>query len=208
MPQLVKSSSFQIILDKDNKMTNQLESYLQAPSKKEFAATFRVVSRFSFWIQLALGAFSAIALLFAMFSRNLSAQTDNPGIGLGIFLAVVGVLLLCFRIYWAFRYRRLAKRLQTPLSELHPRKEDVIKVLRIGLIVSLVAILIAFLASELSVIALLSKALAEPQGVAIYNRQNVIRSLDILVVLANVNLIGAHLVGGVTSLGLLNWVEQ
>ena len=208
MPQLVKSTTFQIILDKDNKMTNQLESYLQAPSKKEFAATFRVVSRFSFWIQLALGAFSAIALLFAMFSRNLSAQTDNPGIGLGIFLAVVGVLLLCFRIYWAFRYRRLAKRLQTPLSELHPRKEDVIKVLRIGLIVSLVAILIAFLASELSVIALLSKALAEPQGVAIYNRQNVIRSLDILVVLANVNLIGAHLVGGVTSLGLLNWVEQ
>ncbi len=208
MPQLVKSTTFQIILDKDNKMTNQLESYLQAPSKKEFAATFRVVSRFSFWIQLALGAFSAIALLFAMFSRNLSAQTDNPGIGFGIFLAVVGVLLLCFRIYWAFRYRRLAKRLQTPNSELHPRKEDVIKVLQIGLNVSLVAILIAFLASELSVIALLSKALAEPQGVAIYNRQNVIRSLDILVVLANVNLIGAHLVGGVTSLGLLNWVEQ
>lgn len=208
MPQLVKSSSFQIILDKDNKMTNQLESYLHAPSKKEFAATFRVVSQFSFWIQLALGAFSAIALLFAMFSRNLSAQTDNPGIGFGIFLAVVGVLLLCFRIYWAFRYRRLAKRLQTPNSELHPKKEDVIKVLQIGLNVSLVAILIAFLASELSVIALLSKALAEPQGVAIYNRQNVIRSLDILVVLANVNLIGAHLVGGVTSLGLLNWVEQ
>jgi len=208
MPDLVKSTTFQIILDKDNKMTNQLGSYLQAPSKKEFAATFRVVSRFSFWIQLALGAFSAIALLFAMFSRNLSAQTDNPGIGLGIFLAVVGVLLLCFRIYWAFRYRRLAKRLQTPNYELHPIKEDVIQVLRIGLIVSLVAILIAFLASELSVIALLSKALAEPQGVAIYNRQNVIRSLDILVVLANVNLIGAHLVGGVTSLGLLNWVEQ
>ena len=208
MPQLVKSTTFQIILDQDNKMTNQLESYLQAPSKKEFAATFRVVSRFSFWIQLALGAFSAIALLFAMFSRNLSAQTDNPGIGLGIFLAVVGVLLLCFRIYWAFRYRRLAKRLQTPSSELHPKKEDVIKVLQIGLNVSLVAILIAFIASELSVIALLSKALAEPQGVAIYNRQNVIRSLDILVVLANVNLIGAHLVGGITSLGLLNWVEQ
>lgn len=208
MPQLVKSTTFQIILDKDNKMTNQLESYLHAPSKKEFAATFRLVSQFSFWIQLALGAFSAIALLFAMFSRNLSAQTDNPGIGFGIFLAVVGVLLLCFRIYWAFRYRRLAKRLQTPNSELHPKKEDVIKVLQIGLNVSLVAILIAFLASELSVIALLSKALAEPQGVAIYNRQNVIRSLDILVVLANVNLIGAHLVGGITSLGLLNWVEQ
>ena len=189
-------------------MSNQLESYLHSPSKQQFASTFRVVSRFSFWIQLALGAFSAIALLFAMFSRNLSAQTDNPGIGFGIFLAVVGVLLLCFRIYWAFRYRRLAKRLQTPNSELHPKKEDVIKVLQIGLNVSLVAILIAFLASELSVIALLSKALAEPQGVAIYNRQNVIRSLDILVVLANVNLIGAHLVGGITSLGLLNWVEQ
>jgi hypothetical protein len=68
--------------------------------------------------------------------------------------------------------------------------------------------LLAFVASESSVIAVLAKALAEPQGVAVYQRENVIRSLDILVVLANVNLIGAHFIGSLTSLGLLEWIEQ
>lgn len=55
--------------------------------------------------------------------------------------------------------------------------------------------------------ALLSKALAIPQGIAVYNRENVIRSRDILVVLANVNLIGTHLVGSLTSLRLLKWID-
>jgi hypothetical protein len=38
--------------------------------------------------------------------------------------------------------------------------------------------------------------------------ENVIRSLDIFVTVANVNLIGAHFFGSVTSLGLLNGVEE
>ncbi len=189
-------------------MPNQLGSYLPTPTKQKFAATFRLVSRFSFWIQLLLGAISALALLLATFSRNLSVQTDSTGIGFGIFLASIGILLLCFRVYWAFRYRRLAKRLQSPNRELHPRREDIIKVLQVGLIVSLAGILSAFLASEFSVVVVLAKALAQPQGIAVYNRENVIRSLDIFVVLANVNMIGAHFVGGVTSLGLLEWVDQ
>jgi uncharacterized membrane protein YidH (DUF202 family) len=188
-------------------VSSQLGSYLPIPTKQRFAGTFRTVSRFSFWIQLVLGAISAIALSLAIFSRNLSVQTNNAGIGLGIFLAIGGILLLCFRVYWAFRYRRLAKRLQSPNRELHPRKEDIIKVLEIGLIVSLLGMLLAFLASEFSVVVILAKALAEPQGIAVYNRQNVIRSLDIFVVLANVNMIAAHFVGGVTSLGLLEWVN-
>jgi len=189
-------------------MSSKLTYYLSVPTKQQFASTFRTVSRFSFWIQLVLGAISVITLLLAIFSRNLSVQTDNAGIGFGIFLASVGILLLCFRVYWAFRYRRLAKRLQSSNRELHPRKEDIIKVLQIGLIVSLAGMLLAFLASEVSVVVVLAKALAEPQGIAVYNRENVIRSLDIFVVLANVNMIGAHFVGGVTSLGLLEWVDQ
>ncbi|MFH7029552.1 MAG: DUF3611 family protein [Heteroscytonema crispum UTEX LB 1556] len=189
-------------------MSNQLGSYLPVPTKQRFAATFRTVSRFTFWIQLALGAISVIALLLAMFSRNIGVQTGNAGAGLGIFLAIVGILILCFRVYWSFRYRQLAKRLQLSDRELHPKREDIIQVLKIGLIVSLVGIFLAFLASEASVIVLLSKALAGPQGIAVYNRENLIRSLDILVVLANVNLIGAHLVGGVTAFGLIEWLDQ
>jgi len=188
-------------------MSELIPSSLPTPTKQRFAATFRVISRFSFWIQLALASTSGIALMFAVFSRSLSAATDNAAIGFSIFFAVIGVLLAGFRIFWAFRGRVLARRLQSPDRELHPRKEEIIQALKIGLIVSFVGMLLAFIASEVSAIAVLSKALAEPQGVAVYQRENVIRSFDILVILANVNLIGTHLVGSLTSLGLLEWIE-
>jgi len=188
-------------------MSELLNTSLPAPTKQRFAATLRVVSRSSFWIQLALVSISGIALIFAVFSRSLSVATDNASIGFSIFLAVIGVLLAGFNVFWAFRERGLARRLQSSDRELHPRKEEVIQALKIGLIVSFVGMLLAFLASEVSAIAVLSKALAVPQGVAVYQRENVIRSLDILVILANVNLIGTHLVGSLTSLGLLEWID-
>jgi apolipoprotein N-acyltransferase len=50
-------------------------------------------SRFSFWIQLFFGAVSGLVLLFAMLGRNMSEQTNNAGIGFGVFLALVG-------LYW------------------------------------------------------------------------------------------------------------
>lgn len=190
-------------------MTSSLDSS-HPPTKKQFATRFHLAGRIGFWVQLALGAISGVALLFAMFSRNVGTgdQTNNAGIGFGIFLAVCALLILCFRVYWAFRYRRLAKRLQAPNSSPHPSKEDIIQVLRIGLIVSLVGLLLAFLAAEVTVAVILGKSLAQPQGVAIYNPRNIIPALDIFVVLANVNMIGAHFFGSVNSLWLLNWVDQ
>ncbi|WP_017742210.1 DUF3611 family protein [Scytonema hofmannii] len=147
-------------------------------------------------------------MLFALFSRSVTTQTKNLGIGFAIFLAIVGFFLLCFRIYWAFRYRHLAKLLQAPNPEIHPKKEDLIQVLRVCSIASFSGLLVAFLGSEVAVIAILAKALAQPQGVAVYNPEQVIRSLDIFVMLANVNMIGTHFFGEVTSLGLLYWVED
>jgi predicted ferric reductase len=189
-------------------MSNELNSYLPTPTKQRFAATFHVVRPISFWVQLALGAVSGLALALAIFSRSSTVQTTtNSVMGFGVFLGIIGILVLCFRVYWANRYRHLDKLLQSPNRELHPRKDTVIQALQIGLIVSFTGLLVAFLASEVTVIAVLAKALALPQGVAVYRPENIIRSLDLFVVLANVNLIGAHLVGSATSLGLLNWLD-
>ena len=190
-------------------MSNDLNSYLPAPTRQRFAATFHVVRPISFWVQLALGAVSSLALFLAIFSRNSTVQTTtNSVMGLGVFFGIIGILVLCFRLYWVNRYRRLDKVLQSPNRELHPSKDDVIKVLQTGLLVSLIGLFLAFLASEVTIIAVVSKSLALPQGVAVYRPENVIRSLDLFVVLANVNLIGAHFFGSVTSLGLVNWLDQ
>ena len=188
---------------------NQPESLSQPLTNTEFVATFRLFSRFSFWIQLFLGAVSGIVLVFAMLGRNMSEQTNNnAGIGFGVFLAVVGLLLLCFRIFWDFRYRLLGRLLHAENSQIYPSKEHITHTLRVGLISSLVWVLIAFVASEETVAVVLAKTLSQPQAMAAYTPENVIRSLDIFVTMANVNLIGAHFFGGVTSLGLLKWVED
>ncbi|MEG4323899.1 DUF3611 family protein, partial [Microcoleus sp. herbarium5] len=116
--------------------------------------------------------------------------------------------LLCFRIFWDFRYRLLGRLLHAENSQVYPSKEHITHTLRIGLVSSLVGVLIAFVASEETVAVVLAKTLSQPQAMAAYAPENVIRSLDIFVTMANVNLIGAHFFGAVTSLGLLNWVEE
>ncbi|MBD1826187.1 DUF3611 family protein [Microcoleus vaginatus GB1-A2] len=187
---------------------NQPESLSQPLTQSEFVATFRLFSRFSFWIQLFLGAVSGIVLIFAMLGRNMGEQTNNAGIGFGVVLAIVGLLLLGFRIFWDFRYRLLGRLLHAENSQVYPSKEHITHTLRIGLVSSLVGVLIAFVASEETVAVVLAKTLSQPQALAAYTPENVIRSLDIFVTMANVNLIGAHFFGAVTSLGLLNWVEE
>lgn len=82
-------------------------------------------------------------------------------------------------------------------------QEHIVRVLQIDFIVNVVGVLLAFLGSEITAIALLARSLAISHGVVVYRLENVIRSLDIFVVLANVNLIGSHLVGGATSLDVL-----
>jgi hypothetical protein len=176
--------------------------------REKFATTFRVAGRIGFWIQLALGAVAALSLGLAVLSRGTRLEVSNPGIGLGIFFALCSLLILVFRIYWALRYGRLAKRLKEDDPAVHPSKGIIFQVLRTGLLVSLVGLLAAFLASEVSILAVLANSLAQPQGVAVYNRENIVPTLDLFVVLANVNLTGAHLLGGVNSLALINWITQ
>lgn len=102
----------------------------------------------------------------------------------------------------------MAKRLQQPNPNLHPKREEIIRVLRIGLFVSLIGLVLAFVASEITTIAVLAKAIAQPQGVAVYDPERIVRGMDLFLILADVNLIGAHILGSVDSVGLLNWITK
>ncbi len=54
---------------------------------------------------------------------------------------------------------------------------------------------------------LLSKAIAQPQAMTIYNPTRVIRSIDIMVAMANMSGITAHFVGTVDSLSVFKWLH-
>lgn len=187
-------------------MYEPVESQVQdLPSKSKFARTFRILSRISYWIHLILGVISGVTLVLVSLSRS---ATNSAGTGIGIFIAMFSLLALCFRIYWALRYRKLAKKLQRVIPGKQPSRAEIIEVLRIGLVVSLGGLFLAFLASEISLVALVANAIARPQGVAVYEREQVIKIADLLLILAQLNILGAHFFGSANSLGLLNWISK
>ena len=174
------------------------------PDKQKFARTFQILSRISYWIHLILGAISGATLLLVIMSRN----ATSSGTGLGISIGMFSLLALALGVYWAYRYRQSAKKLQRIDSTTQPSRTEIIELLRIGLISSLVGLFLAFIASEISLVSLVTDAIARPQGVAVYEREHIITSADILLVLAQLNILGAHFFGAVYSLGLVSWISK
>jgi len=189
-------------------------SDLKSPplSLQDVATAFRLGGWISFWAQLVLGVVSTLILLAASFSRDVGPQAQrSPGTGAGIVFAVSGVVTLGLSAYLAFRYTRIARRLQSGDSSSRPRKADTVQILRLGLLVNLVGMLLTILGAQAIAGTLIIRSLSLPQtglGAAIYNPQQLIRPLDIFVVQANTNTIAAHFSGLVISLFLLNRVSR
>ena len=194
-------------------MLNKPDSQSTSATLQQIAVAFRIIGWLSFWTQLVLGVVSTIVLLFASLSRDVGpANQRSPGTGFGIVLAVSGVITLGLAIYLAFRYTRIAKRLQSTNANNRPRKTDTIQILRLGLIVNLVGTLLTILGAQAITGTLLLRSLSLPQavGVGIYTPQinQVIRPVDIFVVQANTNTVAAHFTGILCTLWLLNRINR
>ncbi|MFH7024495.1 MAG: DUF3611 family protein [Heteroscytonema crispum UTEX LB 1556] len=191
-------------------MTEKPRSQSSSSALQEIAQAFRLTGWISFWAQLVLGVIASVILGFASLSRD-TADQRTVGTGLGIFFAVGAVIALAGSIFWAFRYTRIARQLQSSNPNNRPRKAETIQILRMGLIVNLVGLLLALVAAEAIVGALLTKALTLPQagsGVFQIDPGRIIRPLDIFVVQANTQTLVAHFAGIVASIWLLNRVTR
>lgn len=175
--------------------------------------------------QLGLAVVTGVLLLFAIAGRNFNQaaiapavpgaplynnlrDATTPGLGVGIFWAVCGIVALLFTAFLAFRQLRFARRLRNPNPELHPRKSEVMQVLRIAIIAGLIGLGLTILGGGAAMGVLLSKAIAQPQGVAIYDPTRIIRPLDVLVAMANMIGITAHFLGTITSIATANWLHR
>lgn len=176
------------------------------PPKKEFAQTFYLLGRISFWVQLLLGVVSAIALAIITIGRQISDTDHYTFITVSIVLLIASLVTLGFRVYWDYRYTRLAKRLDTP-PETDPTIAEIVRVLRIGLLVSIVGALIAFAAADVTSITVYARSMAQAQSLPVF-QDAVIRSIDVLMILVGINVMGAHFLGGINSLGLLYWLGE
>jgi Protein of unknown function (DUF3611) len=194
---------------------NQRKTYMQiesevrapAPALNGIANTIRLTGWATLWVQLLLVLVSGLILLFAATGRSFSTH-QNPGIGVGIFWAVGGILALLFSVYWDFRYTRIGRSLGNPNPVLHPSKADTTAAIRLGIIIGLVGLSLTILGAGVTVSVLVAKSISQPPGVTIVDPYRIIRPLDVFVMLANINGIAAHFVGTVASIWLLERVHQ
>lgn len=177
------------------------------PEIRKIARAFKLLGWLSFWLELGLAFISGLVLLLAASGRQFSPDT-HTGIGIGIFWSICSLLVLCPSIAFAFRYIRIGKGLlRDPQVHWHPRKADVIKLLRLGTILGFIGVLLSLLGAGTSIGVLVAKTVSQPPGMAITDPNRLVRALDVYVVLANFNPIAAHFVSIATSVWLLDRIH-
>ena len=182
----------------------------RSQSPRQIAATFRRLGWIGFWCQVVLGL---IPVILVIFQSVFSLKPQRMGVpDSGNILSFVDILTLVFTIYWCFRYTRLASKLED--SNQRPAKVRVIREVWIGIIANVGVILLAVLIGTITVGGLLYVILSLPQGAAtilqpapggtVINQGPIIVPMDILGLLAVMNVILAGLVGVIVSLWLLH----
>ena len=188
-------------------MFNQLSQ--KPPSSRQIALSLNRLGWIGFWCQVILGLIPVILMTFQWVFSSKSRQLGSPDSG--NILSFICILTLFFTIYWCFRYTRLAIKLED--YQQRPTKVGVIQAVWIGIIANLGVMLLAALIGMFTVGALLYVILSLPQGAAtilqptpggtMVNQGLMIVPMDILGLLAVMNVILAGLVGTIISLWLL-----
>ncbi len=161
----------------------------------------------SFWLQLVLGIISTVTLLFST-PALFETKERVLSIRFGIFCAFVAIILLIGALVISFRYGKIGRRIQHPDPAMRPKKSETIQLIRIGLMLNLIGMLFSLLGAETLVGLALAKLLTLSPQLIGSNPQQYVNSLDLLIIQANTNTIGAHFAGIVTSLILLNRINS
>ncbi|WP_017300108.1 DUF3611 family protein [Nodosilinea nodulosa] len=192
-------------------MTTEFD-YTLPPAVRRIAGSFRVVGWISFWVQAVLAVISSLVLLFALANLSTrSGQTSNPGAGVGLLFAAIGLVAVYLSAFWAFRYTQLGRRLRSRDTTKRPSPKDALQALRLGIVISMAGMLITLFGGQALIGSLLAKALAQPQGGSVFVPGNVgqyVEAFDIFVVQANTNTLLAHFTSLASTLWLLRTVNR
>ena len=159
-----------------------------------------------------LGVIASLALIFAIASLAGRASNNNPGAGAGLLFTSVGQIAVFVSAFWAYRYTRIGRSLRSKDESKRPKPKVAIRMLRLGLYISLGGMLLTLIGAEATVGALLAKALSQPQGAAVFgvpgSVSQYVQPLDIFVIQANTNILLAHFFGLVFTLWILNSLDN
>lgn len=158
------------------------------------AGNLRLFGWIEFWVQFVFSLSTALLLAFATSGRVFSPA--SAGFFDGIYWAGYGFLLLCASVFLSFRYTRAARNIvAAPDSFLSPKHRRGFWFLGVGALVGVLGVLISFTGVGMSLSLLIAKTVSQPPGIAITDPANIIRALDVFVLIVNFILLMAHFVG-------------
>ncbi|MBF2050808.1 MAG: DUF3611 family protein [Leptolyngbya sp. IPPAS B-1204] len=180
---------------------------------QQVARSLRWLGWAGFWLQALLGFIPILVVLTSVLARTAQPMTM---LSLGVWLAILCLIVLLFSIYWCFRYTRLASRLED--RDLRPAKAQVIRDLKLGLVANIGIMAIAVVIALSRVGALTLKMLTLPQGATVVAPNQIGTTLgaagtlitpsNMIAIHAMISAIAAGLVGTIVSLLLLYQVGQ
>jgi cytochrome b561 len=161
---------------------------------QKVARTLRLFGWIQFWIQLVFVLVSALLLQFAGSGRAFSPGA--AGFGDAIYWGGYAFALLCVSDLIAFYYTRAAKKVGSqPDSYIESANGFRFWFLPAGAFVSIAGALLSFVGLTLSILLLVAKTVSQPPGIAITDPANIIRALDVFILIINFSLLGAHSIG-------------
>ncbi|MBE9110657.1 DUF3611 family protein [Nodosilinea sp. LEGE 07298] len=190
-------------------MFDFLRAQPSSPSPGQIARFCRTLG----WAGLILQSLLGVVPLLVVIARILvNPQWRDVRSSAGLWLALLGLAILLFSIYWCFRYIRMARRLEDP--DLRPAKSAVQRNLKLGLLSNLALMSIGVLLALWRVTLLSIKMLTIPQGTTVVSPGaaavpgGLITPSSMIAIQAMVSAIAAGLVGVVIALLLIYQVGR
>ncbi|MGE5152835.1 MAG: DUF3611 family protein [Bdellovibrio bacteriovorus] len=144
-------------------MLNNIVDSLHGSKIESLAKTFRRLGRLGFWLQVVLGSFPVMLMLYIfLFTGSLSVSGTRAGLPLVEYLTILNLLVLLFTTIWFYRYPALGRRLLDPGTR--PSESSVLRTVWIGLVASSLGAIFSMIVLILEVGQLLFYFLAAPQG--------------------------------------------
>ena len=190
-------------------MLNEIVDSLHSAKIDGLASTFRRLGRVGFWLQLVLGSFPVILMLY-VFTFTGTVSGTRAGLPIVEYLTVLNLLVLLFTTIWFYRYIGLSRKIADPLSR--PSEAAVLRRVWTGLVASSLGVLFSMLVMLIEVGQLLFYFLAAPQGGipaiqttpgAVGGAASWVSTVDMASLMALILTLGAEMVAMVLGLWLL-----
>ncbi|MGC2832631.1 MAG: DUF3611 family protein [Methylocella sp.] len=182
---------------------DESKSLIASKIAQTLAKKLRLFGWLGFWLQFVLAFVSA--LLLALGTSGHAFSPGPAGFGDAIYWGGYGFLLLCFAVMLAFYYTRAARTVAArPDSYFNPKKRAAFWFLGTGMLTSIFGVIISFTGFALSLNLAIAKTISIPPGIMMMDPNQIIRAMDILILMMNFILLVAHFIGT----GITFWLSK